>query len=331
MRSQVAIATSIITIPVLFAAARPSVTGRVTDSLGNPVAGATVILYQAGVKKGYSTYCPSCYVDCGKRATTDRGGSFKIENVDPDLWFDLLVVRDGYTAAVVKNVDPSIGPAETAILVPRASVDNPSRVVRGRVVDSLRAPMQAAVVRPIGVATAVGGSTCGTIDGLEPVAATNSRGEFELAYDKAATGVMLQVEARGMATKLISLPTGLERKTITVSDGAVIRGRLVNHGKPVPGAEIGLIAQDRGGYGANLKIIGDPYNEVRIGTQPDGSFVITNVPVPVKWYLYGKMESIASLGATDAVPAVVNRDGEDVDVGDIENSLRSSRSWKDNA
>jgi hypothetical protein len=38
----------------------------------------------------------------------------------------------------------------------------------------------------------------------------------------------------------------------------------------------------------------------------------------VKWYLYGKMESIVSLGATDAVPAVVNRDGEDVDVGDIE-------------
>lgn len=89
---------------------------------------------------------------------------------------------------------------------------------------------------------------------------------------------MLKVEARGMATKLISLPTAAERKTITVSDGALIRGRLMNHGKPVPGVEIGLIARDRGGYAADLKIIGNPYEEIRIGTQEDGTFVVTNVP-----------------------------------------------------
>jgi uncharacterized GH25 family protein len=245
MRSQFLLVTSIITT-LSFAAGRPSVTGQVTDNLGNPLPDATVMIYQAGVKKGYSTYCPSCYVDCGKRATTDRSGSFKIENVDPELWFELLVVRDGYTATFVKKVDPSLGPAGTAALVPRSRVDNPSRVVRGRVVDSLGAPMKAAVVQPIGVATNVEGrdpmSTYGTIDGLEPVAVTNAKGEFELAYNRAATGMLLQVEARGMATRLISLPTGLERKSVTVSDGAVIRGRLVNHGKPVPDAEVGLIA-----------------------------------------------------------------------------------------
>ena len=43
----------------------------------------------------------------------------------------------------------------------------------------------------------------------------------------------------------------------------------------------------------NLKIIGNPYREVRIGTQEDGSFVIPNVPAPVAWYFYGTMESIA--------------------------------------
>lgn len=130
--------------------------------------------------------------------------------------------------------------------------------------------------------------------------------------------MMLEVEARGMATKLAAVATGADRKTITVSDGAVVRGRLVNHGKPVAGAELGVIARERGGFGASLKVIGNPYEEIRIGTQPDGTFVITNVPAAVDWYVYGKMESIASLGATQPVGFSTKRDNEEVNVGDIE-------------
>ena len=68
----------------------------------------------------------------------------------------------------------------------------------------------------------------------------------------------------------------------------------------------------------NLTIIGDPYDEIRIGTQEDGLFVITNVPAPVDWYVYGKMESIAALGATAPVHCATTRDNEEVNVGDIE-------------
>lgn len=121
-----------------------------------------------------------------------------------------------------------------------------------------------------------------------------------------------------MATKLVARPTGLDRKTITVSDGAIVRGRLVNRGKPVAGAELGLIARERGGYGSHLRIIGNPYDEIRIGTQPDGTFVITNVPVSVDWYAYGKMESIAALGATQPLEFSTKRDKEEVNLGDIE-------------
>lgn len=322
MRSLLLIASLIVTAPVSFAADRIALTGKVTDNLGKPLEGATVMIYHAGVKKGYSTYCPSCYVDCGKRTVTDRTGSFTIKSLDPDLWFDLLVIHDGYTAAFVKRVDPSRGPAETAALALRAVTDDPSRVVRGRVVDPQAQPLRATVVVPVGVATVLEGrgpvSMYGTIEGLEPLAVTNPKGEFELAYSKKATGMMLRVEARGMAPKLIGVPTGTERATITVSAGAVIRGRLVDHGKPVAGAELGLIARNRGGFGADLKITGDPYDEIRIGTQEDGSFVITNVPVPVDWYVYGKMESIAATGATDPVECATVRDSEEVDVGDIQ-------------
>ncbi len=316
------IASLIVTASGSFASDRVTLTGRVTDNLGKPLEDATVMIYHAGVKKGYSTYCPSCYVDCGKRTVTDQNGSFAINGLDPDLWFELLVIRDGYSATFVKKVDPSRGPAETAALAPRAVVDDPSRVVRGRVVDSHGQPLRAAVVEPWGVATVLEGrgpvSMYGTIQGLEPVAVTNPKGEFELAYRKAATGMMLQVEARGMAPKLIGVPTGAERTTISVSDGAVIRGRLMNHGRPVAGAELGLIARNRGGFGDNLKILGDPYHEIRIGTQEDGSFVITNVPVLVDWYVYGKMESIAALGATDPVECATARDSQEVNVGDIQ-------------
>jgi hypothetical protein len=189
-------------------------------------------------------------------------------------------------------------------------------------VDPFGQPLRAAVVVPEGVATVLEGegpaSMYGTVRGLEPVAVTNPKGEFELAYSKQATGMLLLVEARGMSAKLITVPTGAERKTITVSDGAVIRGRLMNQGKPVAGAELGLIARPPRGFGANLKPIGNPYDEIRIGTNEDGSFVITNVPTPVDWYVYGKMESIAALGATDPAECVTARDGQEVNVGDIQ-------------
>ena len=321
------------------AADRVTITGRVTDNLGKALEGTTVMVYHAGVKKGYSTYCPSCYADCGKRTVTDRTGSFTIESLASDLWFELLLVNDGYTPMFVKKVDPSRGPVDTAALVARTAVNDPQRIVRGRVVDRYGLPVRAAVVVPLGVETMLVGkgpaSMYGTIEGLEPVAVTNPKGEFELAHSKRSTGMMLRVEARGMATKLIGVPTGVTRTTITVSDGAVIRGRLVNQGKPVASAELGLIARNRGGFGGGLKIKGSPYDEIRIGTQEDGSFVIPNVPVPGEWYVYGKMNSIAALGATSPLACTTSQDIEEVNVGDIKihrgHRLRGSITLSDGA
>src|SRR5437879_11738959 len=96
---------------VLSGANRVTLTGKVTDATGNPVEHATVMVNHAGVKKGYSTYCPSCYADCGKRVMTDAAGKFSIESLDPDLWFKLLVVHDGYAPVFVEKVDPCKGPS----------------------------------------------------------------------------------------------------------------------------------------------------------------------------------------------------------------------------
>jgi hypothetical protein len=57
----------------------------------------------------------------------------------------------------------------------------------------------------------------------------------------------------------------------------------MDHGTPVSGAEIGLIPRNRGGFSGKLKVLGDPYDEIRVGTQADGSFVLADVPAPVGW------------------------------------------------
>src|SRR5215472_2096913 len=135
------------------AADRVSLRGKVTDNRGNPLADATVMVYHAGVKVGYSTYCPSCYADCGKRAVTDRAGEYTIASLDPDLVFELAVIHDGHTAAFVKKVNPAAGPAPVAVLAPRAPVDDPVRVFRGRVVDSAGQPQRMAVIEPFALET----------------------------------------------------------------------------------------------------------------------------------------------------------------------------------
>jgi uncharacterized GH25 family protein len=303
----------------LIADDRATITGKVVDTAGNPIEHATVLVYHAGVKQGYSTFCPSCYADCGKRALTDAKGEFQFQGLSPDLWFELLVLREGSAPTLIKKVDPAKGITARAELKPRTDLSGFS-VLRGHVVDTHGRPVRDAVVQPQGIATIRDGkpaSIYGTVDGLDLFAVTNTNGDFDIVSTTPASAMVILVEPRGMAPKIFTkLATGDERHTLTVTDGALIRGRLVQDGKPVSAAELGLIARERG-WGADLKLFGAPYNETRIGTRDDGTFAITNVPPGVDWYLYGKMESLASRGATDIIKCVTKDDGQDVDLGDI--------------
>jgi hypothetical protein len=75
-------------------------------------------------------------------------------------------------------------------------------------------------------------------DGLDPLAVTNTKGEFEISYNRPAREIMVAIEARTMAQKFVVIPTGQHRQTVALSEGAAIRGRLVAGEKPVSGAEI---------------------------------------------------------------------------------------------
>ena len=304
------------TVDLCIADERATVTGKVDDASGKPVTLATVLVYEAGVRKGYSIYCPTCWTDCGKRATTDSEGKYSISGLNSELVFTLLVVRDGYTATFVKKVDPAKGPADVAVLKTRTSPENPTQFVRGQVVNAHGRPVVDAVVEQQGVTFRREDGQLGTMFGgaqnwIDPLAVTNAKGEFEIAYNKPAERMILRISPRGMASKLFTESTGPERKTMTVTDGATIRGRLMQNGKPVANAEIGVSTHSRNS--------GTTLPEMRVGTRDDGTFAITNVPAGRIYYLYGKMESLASRGvAAELIECETKDDGQEVNVGDIE-------------
>ena len=292
------------------AADRLTATGSVLDeSTKQPIENATVLVHSAGVRTGYDQYCPTCYVDCGKRATTDPNGNFSIAGLSPDLLFTLLVVREGHSATFIRKHDPAKDPA-AATMKKRVPVEDPKQAVRGKVVDAQGKPVREALVSQQGIH--VGPSRrFGEMDWIDLVAVSNREGEFEMAYAKPASAMILEIAARGMAPTLVTLPTGSERHTVTVTDGATIRGRLVSGGKPIPNAEMLLSTHSR--------ISGTSYQDLRIGTNGEGEFAITNVPPGRVWDLIARMDSLAPKGLMAPVTYVATKDdGHEVQVGDIE-------------
>lgn len=234
----------------LHAAGRLTATGTVVDeSTKEPIAGATVLVHSAGVRTGYDQFCPTCYLDCGKRAVTDAEGRFSIEGLSPELIFTMLVVKDGYGSAFIRKHDPEKKQPAATALKKRASAADLKQVVRGKVVDGQGKPVKEALISQQGIQFGEG-RRFGDIDWIDLVAVSNRDGEFEMAYGKPATAMILEVAPRGMAPTLVTLATGGERHMVTVTGGAPIRGRLVSGGKPVANADTLLTAHNR--YSGNV-------------------------------------------------------------------------------
>lgn len=290
--------------------ARPDLRGIVRSVDEKPVASAHVYIYTAGVRTGTSSFCPSCYPDCGKSTQTSDDGQFVIESLDPDLIFRVLVVADGFEPAFVTKVDP-VSAAMSATLKPiDPSHLQPGHAIRGRVLDAANDPVVGATVSLQAIARPNGGKCYGCQDDLEPLAITNQRGEF--AFTSSNTGVVidLKIEARGMATRLFAdLPQSDEPRVLTMGAGVLVRGRLLKDGQPLPNAEIGLVQTQRWAE----KYIGD----YTIGTDGEGRFELPNVAPDDVYYIYGKMNSLRGIGSIPVREIRVGGDETEQDVGDL--------------
>src|SRR5947209_6234012 len=96
-------------------APKPDLVGQVQTKDGTAVKGVTVFIDTAGPKVGTSPFCPSCYADCRKSAKTDAQGNFKIEALDPQLVFRILIAGKGYKPKYASKVDPAKGPMKAEL------------------------------------------------------------------------------------------------------------------------------------------------------------------------------------------------------------------------
>ena len=298
------------TVPVAAAQFHPDLTGQVSIKGGGtlPVP-ATVFIATAAPKTGTSTFCPSCYADCVKHTRAEAQGNFKIEALDPQLTFQVLAVAKGYQPKSVSKVDPTNGPVKIE-LEPIESADAaPDRSLRGRVADAKGQPIEGAVVDMQGIETKDGGGSWGALAGIDPLAVTDTNGEFLITAKKPFDMMDVRVSARTFADKNFSrLPAGKPNELV-MTEGAAVTGRVVADGRPVSGVSIGISGVERrsGVYAGHYEI----------GTDAEGRFVLVNIPPDIDFWIYGNMNSLKSHGAIPLQKFRSRTDGETTKFGDL--------------
>lgn len=289
--------------------ARPDLTGRILNEQGEPVAGATVFIYTAAPKKGAGILCPSCYADCRKQTTTDAKGEFTIPSLDPELTFQVLAVSPAYQPRFVSKVDP----AEKALAINlkrQTGGESPDQRLSGRVVDPDGKPIMGAVVSIRGVSRGQSTRFGGNSD-IDPVAVSDAAGEFVINGQTAFDAAGVDVVARGFAKRVFQkLATGDMHHELKLTEGAMLKGRVLKDGKPLPGVEIGVAGAER----RSEIFVGD----YSVATDRKGEFLFVNLPPNTAYQFYGVMKSIAGDRSLPSQPVRTKDDGSTLDLGDLE-------------
>jgi beta-lactamase regulating signal transducer with metallopeptidase domain/uncharacterized GH25 family protein len=293
-------------------AAQSDLTGRVLAKGGAslPVP-ATVFIATAAPKTGTSIFCPSCYADCNKHAQTDAEGGFKIEALNSQLTFQILVVAKGYQPKYLSKVDPAKGLPVKIELEPIESADAaPDHSLRGRVVNPQGVPIEGAVVEMQGIETKDGGGSWGMLEGIDPLAVTDKEGEFLITSKKTFEMMDVKVSARTFADKNFNkLASGATPHDLVMTEGSALTGRVLLAGKPLPGVSVGVSAVDRAA--------GNYLGHFEVGTDAQGKFAFLNLPPNGDFLIYTLMGSMKNSGAVPSRPVQTGKDGETTDVGDL--------------
>ncbi len=268
-----------------------TIDGSVVDDAGDPINDATVFVYSARLKQGYAIVCPTCWLDCGKRANSDAHGRFTITGLNSALKFRLLVVKQGFIPTAKGGVDPAQGQLQPVKLTARSGPTDDSKIVRGRVTDVAGNPIAGTLIESVAGTLPDGGRYFGKVDWIDPLAATNMAGEFEIVATKTIDEITLKISPRGLAPKLVSERPGPATDSIVLTPGATILGRMVGpNGTPIAHAEVVLTLHDHAAS--------ESLSDMRVGTDDDGSFAFTNVPARGIWGIYPTVESLKERNLT---------------------------------
>jgi hypothetical protein len=231
--------------------------------------------------------------------------------LDSELVFRLLAVAEGYTPAFLpKQADPSAGPVSLTLTPHDLDKRDPALVLKGRVLDENGKPVSEAVVEPYGFGTR-NGAQFGGLQGFDPLAVTNKKGEFRLGVPEKGVAVYVQASAPFKAPRRFKkLEAGAKPHDLTLFEGVTIRGRLVKGGQPLAGVAVGAAQKER-----NVETF---VGEFQAATDEKGVFEIRNVPAEDTLALYGQMSSLSAHGALGAREVRAGKSGSVADVGDLE-------------
>jgi hypothetical protein len=292
---------------------RPTLRGVVRGSDGTPLGEARVMIHTAQPRVGTSSFCPSCYLDCGRSATTGPDGRFEIPHLDPALLFRVVAMAKKHQAVFLSKVDPAAAEVSLSLQPSPPLPSNPKRVLRGQVVGPT-GPVAAAIVEPQGYTlgdASNGSTTFGGTERIMPPTVTDSSGEFEMALGAEVDSLVLLVSPRGLTRRAYArVPTGLAQTKLPVSYGAAVRGRIVKDRHPLTGIAVNLEQQDRdaeqwvGTYSAR--------------TDESGTFLITNALPDVEMIVVGASQDVAAFGYTPARPLKTGGEETILDLGDLD-------------
>jgi beta-lactamase regulating signal transducer with metallopeptidase domain len=293
---------------------RPDLTGHLQLTNGQPVQ-ATVFLWTAGPKVGTSPFCPGCYADCRKSAKTDAKGTFKIESLDPQLIFRVLVVGEGLRPKFVEKVDAAKGSLSVSLEPQNLSGVPAEMTLRARIVDARGVPIEAAAIQPRGFKSRDGGEKWGVIKEVDPLAISDAQGRFVLTANKPFDTLGIWVEARGFAPKAFKeLAGGSQTRELVMTEGASLKGRVLRDGQPVANISVSTtsVERRRGEYPGNFEV----------GTDAEGRFVFVNMPPQVHYDVCGRASTLETYGSTPVTEAATGADGSTTDMGDLNLSVK---------
>jgi hypothetical protein len=308
-------------LPVLMAATlgaaepgRPTLSGFVRNAEGKPIQGALVFVSTARPRQGTSTTCPSCYLDCRKRATTRADGAFEISSLDPSLLFQVGAAADGYVATFARDVDPSAGRLGLSLVPEPEAPSSPRQLMRGRIVDADGQPVVGALVDPIGYRLDGDGPSPSWSENFGPFGVSptvsGTRGQFTFVLPQPADSLYVSVDGRGLAPKTFGrVATGADERVLRMGVGRTIRGRLLRGEQPISHATVGVAQLSRN----SETFVGERTAE----TDGQGRFLLLNIPPDEPLVLYGKVggmgeESVLGEREIDAAP-----EGDVADLGAV--------------
>jgi len=288
---------------------RPDLVGRVMTDEDAPLANATVFIYSAGPKTGSATLCPYCYPDCRKKTKTAADGRFKIESLDPQLRFRLLVVAGGYESRFVTTVDPAIGPREITMQKLTAEDLQGKARIAGLVMDQNGNAVPGATVSPEGVEHDNVTQWGGADRFVDPTAVADDRGLFLLLCKRDVVSIHAVVEAPNVAKRWVVLKPGVDH-LVRMVEGVTVTGTIKQNGQPLKDALVGLTTSDRA--------CGSYFNCDDLATDADGHFLFPNVPPQREFVLFAKMDSLQGRGVLPSRTFTTGKTSSTIELGTLE-------------